>query len=66
MPESLHLVDRVPEVIHRLLTEVLTECVSRSINGEEVVHVSKSVTLHERERVHADLTITFELTVSDK
>lgn len=66
MNETPHLVERVPEAIHRLLTEILTESAARNLSGEASVHVIRATTLHERDKVRADLTITLELNCSNK
>lgn len=62
-----HLVSRVPEAVHRLLGQILAECVSRSIQGESVVQTSRTLILHESTaEVDAELTITLSLKAADK
>jgi hypothetical protein len=63
---SEHLVSRVPEVVHRLLGELLSETVIKSLRGAKTVSAKRVTTLHENtDAVHAHLTITLELEVSD-
>lgn len=62
-----HLVNRVPEAVHRLLGQLLFECTTRSMQGEAVVAAERTVTLYENTpQVSAELTITLTLKASDK
>lgn len=65
--DTNHLVSRVPEAVHRLLGQVLAECVTRSIQGESVVEAGRTLTLYENTaEVDAELTITLSLKAADK
>lgn len=62
-----HLVSRVPEAIHRLLGEMLAECITRSIQGEAMVKTNRTLTLYENTTdINAALTISLTLEVNDK
>lgn len=62
-----HLVTRVPEAVHRLLGQMLAECVARSVQGEASVETNRTLTLYENTaEVNAELTINLVLKVSDR
>jgi hypothetical protein len=62
---SEHLVNRVPEALHRMMSEVLADGVMAGLRGAESYESSRTITLHQNDNtIKAEITITLDLKVS--
>jgi hypothetical protein len=60
-----HLVNRVPEAVHRLMCEILSDGVIAGISGAQSYETRRTLTLHQSDStIKAELTITLDLKVS--